>query len=56
MLQNKLKEQPPRGCTYIQGVNPSITLQEISSKYYHFGQVIGVGITKMQKIKMQDTG
>ena len=56
MLQNKLKEQPPRGCTYIQGVNPSITLQEISSKYYHFGQVIGVSITKMQKIKMQDTG
>ena len=47
MLQNKLKEQPPRGCTYMQGVIPSITLQEITSKYYHFGHVIGVSFTKM---------
>ena len=47
MLQNKLKEQPPRGCTYIQNVNPSITLQKITSKYYHFGHVIGGTFTKM---------
>ena len=33
MLQNKLKKQPDRGCTYIQDINPSITLQKITSKY-----------------------
>ena len=55
MLQNKLKQQPPRGCTYIQGVNPYITLQEIISKYNHFGHVIGVSITKMSISKPPGT-
>ena len=47
MQQNKLKEQPPRGCTYIQDVNPTITLKKITSEYYHFGHVIGCSLTKM---------
>ena len=33
MFQNKLKKQPHRGFTYIEDINPSITLQKITSKY-----------------------
>ena len=32
MLQNKLKKQPSRGCTYIQDINLSITLQNLSCR------------------------
>ena len=36
MLQNKLKKQPQRDCTYIQNINPSIILHKITLKYGHF--------------------
>ena len=36
MLQNKLKKQPHRDCAYIQNINPSIILQNITLKYGHF--------------------
>ena len=55
MLQNKLKRQLPRGWSYIQDINPSITLQKITSKNYHFDTLQRTVLLKCLKLKLTET-